>query len=124
MRMQSDIVPLFEACIDSTLGECSLEWKKESTVCVVMAAKGYPASYEKGKEIRGLEAAGEQKDVVVFHAGTRAEGDRVLTSGGRVLGVTALGTDTGTAIESAYSAVGKIEWDGIHYRKDIGRKAV
>jgi phosphoribosylamine--glycine ligase len=89
-----------------------------------MAAKGYPASYEKGKEIRGLEAAGEQKDVVVFHAGTRAEGDRVLTSGGRVLGVTALGTDTGTAIESAYSAVGKIEWDGIHYRKDIGRKAV
>jgi phosphoribosylamine--glycine ligase len=124
MRMQSDIVPLFEACIDSTLGKCSLEWKKESTVCVVMAAKGYPASYEKGKEIRGLEAAGEQKDVVVFHAGTRAEGDRVLTSGGRVLGVTALGTDTGTAIESAYSAVGKIEWDGIHYRKDIGRKAV
>ena len=124
MRMQSDIVPLFEACIDSTLGKCSLEWKKESTVCVVMAAKGYPASYEKGKEIRGLEAAGEQKDVVVFHAGTKAEGDRVLTSGGRVLGVTALGTDTGTAIESAYSAVGKIEWDGIHYRKDIGRKAV
>ena len=124
MRMQSDIVPLFEACIDSTLGNCSLEWKKESTVCVVMAAKGYPASYEKGKEIRGLEAAGEQKDVVVFHAGTRAEGDRVLTSGGRVLGVTALGTDTGAAIESAYSAVGKIEWDGIHYRKDIGRKAV
>ena len=124
MRMQSDIVPLFEACIDSTLGKCSLEWKKESTVCVVMAAKGYPASYEKGKEIRGLEAAGEQKDVVVFHAGTRAEGDRVLTSGGRVLGVTALGTDTGAAIESAYSAVGKIEWDGIHYRKDIGRKAV
>ncbi len=124
MRMQSDIVPLFEACIDSTLGKCSLEWKKESTVCVVMAAKGYPASYEKGKEIRGLEAAGEQKNVVVFHAGTRAEGDRVLTSGGRVLGVTALGTDTGAAIESAYSAVGKIEWDGIHYRKDIGRKAV
>jgi phosphoribosylamine--glycine ligase len=60
----------------------------------------------------------------VFHAGTRAEGDRVLTNGGRVLGVTALGTDTGAAIESAYSAVGKIEWDGIHYRKDIGRKAV
>jgi phosphoribosylamine--glycine ligase len=124
MRMQSDIVPLFEACIDSTLDKYSLEWKKESTVCVVMAAKGYPASYEKGKEILGLDAAGEQKDVVVFHAGTRAEGDRVLTSGGRVLGVTALGTDTGTAIESAYSAVGKIEWDGIHYRKDIGRKAV
>jgi phosphoribosylamine--glycine ligase len=122
--MQSDIVPLFEACIDSTLDKCSLEWKKESTVCVVMAAKGYPASYEKGKEIRGLEAVGEQKGVVVFHAGTRAEGDRVLTSGGRVLGVTALGTDTGAAIESAYSAVGKIEWDGIHYRKDIGRKAV
>ena len=124
MRMQSDIVPLFEACIDSTLGKCSLEWKKESTVCVVMAAKGYPASYEKGKEIRGLEAAGEQKDVVVFHAGTRAEGGRFLTSGGRVLGVTALGKDTGTAIKNAYSAVEKIEWDGIHYRKDIGKKAV
>ena len=124
MRMQSDIVPLFEACIDSTLGKCSIEWKKESAVCVVMAARGYPAFYEKGKEIRGLEVAEEQEDVVVFHAGTRAEGGRFLTSGGRVLGVTALGKDTGTAIKNAYSAVEKIEWDGIHYRKDIGKKAV
>ena len=124
MRMQSDIVPLFEACIDGTLSKCSLEWRKESAVCVVMAARGYPAFYEKGKEIRGLEVAEEQEDVVVFHAGTRAEGGRFLTSGGRVLGVTALGKDTGTAIKNAYSAVEKIEWDGIHYRKDIGRKAV
>ena len=124
MRMQSDIVPVFEACIDGTLNKFSLEWKKEPTVCVVMASKGYPGSYEKGKEISGLDTAGSQEGVVVFHAGTKKDGDRVLTNGGRVLGITALGTDLGAAIKKAYTAVEKIGWDGIHYRKDIGKKAV
>ncbi|KMP10407.1 phosphoribosylamine--glycine ligase [Candidatus Nitromaritima sp. SCGC AAA799-A02] len=124
MRLENDIVPLFEACIDGTLSKCSVEWKKEPTVCVVMASKGYPSSYEKGKEIRGLDAAGRQEGVVVFHAGTKLEGDRILTNGGRVLGVTAVGADVGAAIKNAYSAVDRIEWDGIHYRKDIGKKAV
>ncbi len=122
VRMESDIVPLFEACIDGTLDQYDLQWKPESSVCVVMAAKGYPGSYEKGKEISGLEEAGALPDVVVFHAGTQLEGGKVYTHGGRVLGVTATGTDTPSAITKAYTAVAKIQWDGIHYRKDIGAR--
>lgn len=122
VRMKSDIVPLFEACIDGTLDQLELQWKPEPSVCVVMAAKGYPGSYEKGKEILGLEEAGSLPDVVVFHAGTKAEAGKVLSSGGRVLGVTSTGSDIPSAIKKAYEAVAKIQWDGIHYRKDIGRR--
>lgn len=122
VRMESDIVPLFEACIDGTLDQCDLKWKPEPSVCVVMAAKGYPGSYEKGKEISGLDEAGALPDVVVFHAGTKGEADKILTNGGRVLGVTATGPDTPSAISKAYEAVAKIKWDGIHYRKDIGSR--
>ncbi len=122
IRMESDIVPLFEACIDGTLDQHELQWKPEPSVCVVMAAKGYPGSYEKGKEISGLDEAGALPDVVAFHAGTKAEEGKVLTNGGRVLGVTATGPDTPTAIQKAYEAVDKIQWDGIHFRKDIGHR--
>ena len=122
VRMKSDIVPLFEACIDGTLDQLELQWKPEPSVCVVMAAKGYPGSYEKGKEISGLEEAGSLPDVVVFHAGTKAEAGKVLSSGGRVLGVTSTGSDIPSAIKKAYEAVAKIQWDGIHYRKDIGHR--
>jgi phosphoribosylamine--glycine ligase len=120
VRMESDIVPLFEACIDGTLEQCNLKWKPEPSVCVVMAAKGYPGPYEKGKEITGLKEAEALPGVVVFHAGTKGETSKVLTNGGRVLGVTATGSDTPSAIAKAYDAVAKIKWDGIHYRKDIG----
>jgi len=123
VRMASDIVPLFEACIDGTLDQCELEWKPVTSVCVVMAAKGYPGPYEKGKEISGLDEARALPDVAVFHAGTKEEGGKVLTSGGRVLGVTATGADAPSAIKKAYEAVAKIKWDGIHYRKDIGHRA-
>jgi phosphoribosylamine---glycine ligase len=122
VRMESDIVPLFEACVDGTLDQCDLQWKQESSVCVVMAAKGYPGSYEKGKEIFELDEAGALPDVVVFHAGTKLEDGKVLTNGGRVLGVTATGPDTASAIAKAYEAVSKIKWDGIHYRTDIGAR--
>ncbi len=122
LRMQSDIVPLFEACIDGTLDQCDLQWKPETSICVVMAAKGYPGSYEKGKEISGLDEAGALPDVVVFHAGTKLENGKILTNGGRVLGVTASGSDTPSARAKAYAAVDKIKWDGIHYRKDIGAR--
>ena len=122
VRMESDIVPLFEACIDGILEQCDLKWKPETSVCVVMAAKGYPGSYEKGKEISGLDEAGALPDVVVFHAGTKGESGKVLTNGGRVLGITATGPDTPSAIAKAYEAVSKIKWDGIHYRKDIGAR--
>jgi len=122
MRMRSDIVPLFEACIDGTLSGQAIEWSAEKAVCVVMAAEGYPAAYEKGKVIEGLVEAGGLPGVVVFHAGTRLDGGRVLTNGGRVLGVTATGPSTEKAIENAYRAVEKIRWPGVHYRKDIGRR--
>jgi len=122
MRIKNDIVPIFEACIDGTLAKQSLQWRQEPTVCVVMAAKGYPSSYEKGKEISGLNSD-ENRQAVVFHAGTKLENGKVLTNGGRVLGVTALGSDINQAIKNAYSVVDKIKWDGVHYRKDIGNKA-
>ena len=121
-RMDSDIVPIFEACIDGTLDQCQLKWKNESSVCVVMAANGYPNSYDKGKPISGFKNANELPGVMVFHAGTIQHEGEVLTSGGRVLGVTAIGEDIPTAISRAYEAVEKIQWDGIHYRKDIGHR--
>jgi phosphoribosylamine---glycine ligase len=124
LRMESDIVPLFEACIDGTLDKEQVEWKTQPAVCVVMAAEGYPASYQKGKAIEGLDAVAGLSDVMVFHAGTRRLKGKVVTSGGRVLGVTALGADTKTAIANAYRAVKQISWEGVHYRKDIGGKAI
>ncbi len=124
MRMNSDIVPILEACADGTLDACSLEWKPDTAVCVVMASEGYPGSYEKGRLIRGLDQANRLPGVTVFHAGTKQAGDQVVTSGGRVLGVTALGGNVQMAIVKAYQAVGKIQWEGVHYRTDIGQKAL
>jgi phosphoribosylamine--glycine ligase len=124
IRMASDIVPLFQACIDGTLDKHTIEWKKETAVCVVMAAGGYPGAYEKGQAIHGLDEAGKLSGVVVFHAGTKTLDGEVVTSGGRVLGVTASAVDTARAIARAYQAVNKITWDAIHYRTDIGRKAL
>ncbi|MFQ5716039.1 MAG: phosphoribosylamine--glycine ligase [Nitrospinales bacterium] len=123
MRMKSDIVPLMEACIDGTLEARRIEWKDQSAVCVVMAARGYPGSYEKGKAISGLDEADGMEDVTVFHAGTKREDGQVVANGGRVLGVTALGADIRAAVANAYAAAGSIHWDGVHYRKDIARRA-
>ena len=123
VRMDSDIIPVFEACIDGTLDQCPLQWKNESSVCVVMAAEGYPGPYEKGKPISGLQYANSLPGVEVFHAGTKTKDGEVLTQGGRILGVTATGENIGTAIAKAYEAVDKIKWQGIHYRKDIGHRA-
>ena len=120
VRMDSDIIPIFEACIDGTLDQCQLNWKNKSSVCVVMAAAGYPNSYEKGKLISGLKNANSIPEVVVFHAGTKKKDGKIVTNGGRVLGVTATGENTSSAIERAYEAVNQITWEGIHYRKDIG----
>ncbi len=122
MRMKSDLIPILDACIDGTLKDQRIQWSDESAVCVVMAAEGYPGKYARGKEISGLQEAGEQSGFVVFHAGTSPSEGRVLTNGGRVLGATALGKDLPAAIDRAYEAVGKIKWDGLHFRKDIGRR--
>jgi phosphoribosylamine--glycine ligase len=124
MRMDSDLLPILEAVIDRRLHEVEIRWRSEPAVCVVMASGGYPGSYEKGKVISGLGAASRLKDVEVFHAGTSLEAGKVVTNGGRVLGVTALGKDVPDAIARAYRAVEKIRWDGVHYRTDIGQKAV
>lgn len=124
MRMQSDIVPIMEACADGTLDACALEWKPEAAVCVVMASGGYPGKYEKGKPIQGLDQASLLEGVTVFHAGTKQDGDAIVTQGGRVLGVTALGDTVQAAIAKAYQAVDKIRWEGVQFRTDIGKKAL
>ena len=124
MRLQSDIVPALKACAEGTLDEVSLEWRKEAAVCVVMTAEGYPGVYEKGQVISGLDQAGQVPGVTVFHAGTDMPGSDIVTQGGRVLGVTALGADIKTAVESAYRGVDCIHWDGVHFRKDIGYRAL
>lgn len=124
MRMKGDIVPIMEACIDGNLSQLRIEWDHRASVCVVMASKGYPGDYEKGKRIEGLEEVSKMKDIFVFHAGTARMNRQIVTNGGRVLGVTGLGESIPKAIEWTYQAVQKISWEGVHYRKDIGRKAL
>ncbi len=124
VRMQNDIIPVIEAIIDERLDACRLVIDPRASVCVVMAAGGYPGQYKKGLEITGIDAANRMRDVVVFHAGTRLEGKKILSHGGRVLGVTALGDTVELAIKKAYQAVAKINWQDVHYRTDIGKKAL
>ena len=118
-RMENDIVDVMEACIDGTLDQIELRFTDNACVCVVLASGGYPSSYEKGKVISGLESFEGMKDCYCFHAGTAMQGDAVVTSGGRVLGITALGADTEDARRKAYGAAGNIEFDGKYYRHDI-----
>ncbi|MBP5234225.1 MAG: phosphoribosylamine--glycine ligase [Planctomycetes bacterium] len=124
MRLDCDLLELLEAVADGHLDKMEINWKDEAAVGVVMASAGYPGKYEKGKEITGLEALKGRDDVKVFHAGTAAKQGKVVTSGGRVLCVTALGADIPAAIKNAYDAVGQIHFDGAQYRKDIAQKAV
>ncbi|NQT37425.1 MAG: phosphoribosylamine--glycine ligase, partial [Planctomycetes bacterium] len=125
MRLKTDLVDVMEATIDGRLDELGpLEWDPRPAVCVVMAAEGYPGSYAKGLPIRGLEDAAQLPDVKVFHAGTSLADGQVVTSGGRVLGVTALGDNIAKAKLQAYTAVKCIRWDGAWCRKDISDKAL
>jgi len=121
--LKSDLVMIMEACNDGKLDTISVEWKNEAAICVVMAAGGYPGNYGKGDVITGIEAA-EAQGAVVFHAGTRKQNDAVVTNGGRVLGVIAVGADIMIALKKAYTAVEKINFAGVHYRKDIAYRAV
>lgn len=123
-RLKSDLVDVAMACIDGELDKIKLEWDERPCLCIVCASKGYPGPYEKHKEIKGLEDARKVKDSVVFHAGTVRENEKVFTSGGRVLGVTGLGMDIKSAKEVAYKAAGRIKFDGIYYRNDIGYRAM
>ena len=124
LRLRSDLVPLIEATIDGRLDQVQAEWENAAAVCVVLTAGGYPGSYDKGKEITGLDALKDWPRGCVFHAGTTKKDGRWLTAGGRVLGVTALGVDIKTAVAEVYRAVDKIKWDDMHYRKDIARRAL
>ena len=124
MRMKGDIIPILGACIEGNLSRYKIEWDSRAAVCVVMASKGYPGDYEKGKAISGLKEVSQMEDIFVFHAGTALKDGQMSTNGGRVLGVTGLGKDIPRAIERTYQAVQKISWEGVHYRKDIGQKAL
>ncbi len=124
MRLKSDIVDVMEAVIEERLDETILEIDDRATVCVVLASKGYPGSYKKGMKISGLDKVRRMKDVMVFHAGTGKKGSDIVANGGRVLGVTALGSNVEKAISTAYKAVSKIKWTGVYSRTDIGQKAL
>ncbi|MBU0650925.1 phosphoribosylamine--glycine ligase [bacterium] len=136
--LKNDLVEVMEACIDGTLKNIKLQWDDGACVCVVLASGGYPGKYEKGKVISFDPSLKDDKDIIIFHAGTfyegrgtkdegremKDEGREIVTSGGRVLGVTAKGKDIKDAIDKAYKAVNKIKFDGMYYRKDIGKKAL
>jgi phosphoribosylamine--glycine ligase len=127
MRLQSDLLDLLDAIVDerfSELPESAVQWDPRPAVCVVMASGGYPGKYETGKPIAGLDEASKLPDVNVFHAGTRLDNGRVVTNGGRVLGVTALGDTLAEAKKRAYEAVAKISFKGAHFRTDIADKAL
>lgn len=123
MRLRSDIIPALVAACDGVLESFDLRWSDEAAMTVVLAARGYPGNYDKGSEIRGLEAAAET-GAIVFHAGTRAEGEKVLASGGRVLNVTAYGATIAEAQQRAYTAVDAIDWPEGFCRRDIGWRAI
>ncbi len=120
-RMKTDIIDVFEACIEGTLDQTDLEFEDNACVCVVLASDGYPVKYEKGKKIRGLENFRGKDGYYVFHAGTKRSGEDIVTNGGRVLGVTATGPDLKSARDNAYKAVSWISFENKYYRKDIGK---
>ena len=120
-RMKNDIVDVFEACVDGTLDQIDLQFEDNAAVCVVLASRGYPVKYEKGFEIRGLENFKGKDGYYVFHAGSRFSDGKIVTNGGRVLGVTALGKDLKEARANAYEAVKWIDFDNKYCRSDIGK---
>ncbi len=124
MRIKSDLAPLFMSVAEGKLSDTPIEWDPRPSICVVMASGGYPGEYQTGKPIEGLEKAAKLKDVMVFHAGTAMSQGCVVTAGGRVLGVTAIGDTIADARARAYEAVSMIHFDGAHYRRDIGYRAL
>jgi phosphoribosylamine--glycine ligase len=121
MRLTSDLVELLDAVLDGRLDEVELEYDARSACCVVLASEGYPGPPKIGRVVHGLDEVGTGDDLQVFHAGTVRRGNEVVTSGGRVLGVTALGKDRAEARARAYEAASKIRFEGAHYRRDVAR---
>ncbi|HWA31988.1 MAG TPA: phosphoribosylamine--glycine ligase [Candidatus Paceibacterota bacterium] len=122
--LQTDLLDIVDACIDGKLEDLQIRWRNISACTIVLASGGYPGDYEKGKVISGVDEAEQNPDVIVFHAGTATRDGALVTNGGRVLGVSAIGSDLQEALDTAYRAVGKISFEGMQYRKDIGRKAL
>ena len=120
LRLKSDLIDMIQTCFSGCISDYNVEWDHKSAMGVVISSDGYPESYETGKEIIGLGTLSNRNDVKVFHSGTRSENDTILTNGGRVLCVTALGDDLNQSNENAYRAVDQIDWDGKYFRKDIG----
>jgi len=123
-RLASDFAALCDALCQGRLNEYQATWSSKAAVCVVLASGGYPGAFEKGKVISGLKMAEEDSNIVVFHSGTRRQGKTIVTDGGRVLGVTAVADHLSSALISAYEAVNKIHFEGMHYRRDIGAKGL
>jgi len=123
-RLENDLLELLESSVNGTLQKIDLIWKEESAVCVVIASEGYPGGYKKGLPISGLDQAEKVPGLKVFHAGTSNQNNTIVTNGGRVLGVTALGADLRKARERAYAGVSKIRFEGAHFRHDIAAKAL
>ena len=119
--MKTDRIDILEAVREERLAELPIEWSEDACACVVMASGGYPAAYKKGLPIRGLDKQGQVPGAVVYHAGTKYENGCFYTNGGRVLGVTAAAPTLDEALKKAYEAVGHIDFEGAHYRRDIGK---
>ncbi len=120
----TDLMEIIQATIDGSLQRIELSWKKQSTVCVVMASQGYPGVYEQGKIITGLEELRDSGDIMVFHSGTKKKDNQIVSAGGRVLGVTAWADSLKEAIDKAYQGIEKIHFENSYYRKDIGKKGL
>jgi phosphoribosylamine--glycine ligase len=124
MRLKSDLLKLMVATAEHKLDEVEMEFDTRPAVCVVMSSGGYPGDYKKGLEITGIDEANAVEGVKVFHAGTAMKNGKLVTNGGRVLGVTAIGDSIADAQERAYGAVTKVQWDGAYWRNDIADKAL
>jgi len=122
--LDTDLIEIINACIDQKLNEIKINWKSNFACTVMLASGGYPGNYEKGKIIKGIKEAKKNKDVIVFQAGTKVENGNFITNGGRVLGVSAIGTSLKEALNTAYEAISKISFEGMQYRKDIGKKSL
>ncbi len=122
--LETDLIDIIEACLEKKLSQIEIKWKKGFACNIVLASAGYPGEYEKGKKISGIKEAGENPNVVVFHAGTKIDNNNLVTNGGRVLGVSAVGNTLEEALATAYEAVDKVHFEGKQYRRDIGKKAL
>ena len=122
--LKTDLLDIMEAIEEQRLSDLDIHWKRGACACVILASGGYPEKYETGKEITGLNEKGQLEHAAVYHAGTKLDGERLLTAGGRVLGITASGDTLKAALDAAYAAASQVQFEKMHYRRDIGQRAL